>query len=447
MQNARGKTPHSALRIPHLGALLLAAIALGAGWLAYQASIPFHLRRLDVVKEGMLYRSGQPTAAGIAHLADQRVTTVVSLRREDAPLRFGLCDVLEDNGPRESIFVNRIGARHQHWPMGRTAFWPFFSGKQFEQFFKLIDDPANFPLAVHCIGGRHRTGTFVALYRMEYDRWDVERTMREMYSFEFGAPVPVQEHNLRTYLPRPLPSPEQWTSLLAALGHLLGQPADYATFVRRLRGARGNATVEAALTAYLEDARPFALCLAPRVIDTPDDPCAPLACDLAAACLCEPDAPAVDWAIAAAFVADFGDPGQQQALLNILENKPRRGPPSARYQAVVRGVTNRYTSNRIAFLKPLLLDERARAEPEAVLEIAGRRRRSRYCDTAVARLCTILDLYCVMGPGSWDECGAQFIAWFDQHPAGSRPVRLDQSAIDLPRPRDAGVEDRDDFRR
>jgi protein tyrosine/serine phosphatase len=66
--------------------------------------------------------------------------------------------------------------------MGAEAFWPWFSPEQFEAFFELMDDPTNFPVAVHCIGGRHRTGTFVALYRLEYQRWNVEDAQREMYA-------------------------------------------------------------------------------------------------------------------------------------------------------------------------------------------------------------------------------------------------------------------------
>ena len=62
--------------------------------------------------------------------------------------------------------------------MGKEWCWPWFTPWQFDEFFKLLDDPANLPLAVHCMGGRHRTGTFSALYRLEYDGWPIERVTR-----------------------------------------------------------------------------------------------------------------------------------------------------------------------------------------------------------------------------------------------------------------------------
>jgi hypothetical protein len=470
-------------------------VALAACWIGHRASLRFHLRRFAVVSEGVLYRSAQPTAGGIVRLVDPLgVKTLVCLRREDGLLRRGLLDFGEHGGFPESIFATRAGVRHLHWPMGGEEYWPFFSGQQFEAFFRLMDDPANFPVAVHCIGGRHRTGTFVALYRMEYDRWDVERTMREMYSFDFGHPIPVQEHNLRTYVPRPLPAPAQWAELSAALGGLVGQPEDYATLMRRLRAVRSQRSgdrkadagckmrdagcrmqepalrtlraaptyqnlascilhpasphgqVDAALQSYVRQGRPFALCLLQRLIDTRDDPLSPLACRQALSCLQRPDAAVEDWASAAALLADFGNSGQQQALLNILENESRKAAPSPRYRAAVRGVTNRYTPNRVAFLKPLLSDERLRVEPEAVQEVDGGRERYRYCDTAVAHLCTILDLYGVVAPSMWEECRQRFIAWFEQHPQAALPVRLGQSAVELGSSRHARDEDRDDYR-
>jgi hypothetical protein len=281
---------------------------------------------------------------------------------------------------------------------------------------------------------------------MEYDRWDVETALREMYAFDFGHPIPIQEHNLRTYLPRPLPDEAQWRELASAFAQFFEEVGDYAALVRRMRAARGNADLEKAIDRYLRDARPFALGLAHRLIDTPADPLAPPVCRHAIKSLGQSDVEEAG-SIAAALIADFGDAEQQQALLNLLESEPRDRAPSLRYQAAVRGVTNRYTPNRIAFLKPLLADERLRVEAEAAQDVEGRRETYRYCDTAVARLCTILDLYPVYGPSLWEQSRQQFIAWFREHPQAAQPVRLGQSAVALDHMPHAAVEDRDDYRR
>ncbi len=422
----------------------------------------FHLKRFAVVEEGVLYRSAQPTQRGLKVLIDRfSVRTIACLRRENAPIRRNLLDIDEPSGADEDEAVTELGAQHLHWPMGGEAHWPWFSPEQFQSFFELMDDPANLPVAVHCIGGRHRTGTFVALYRMEYQGWSADEALREMHSFEFGPPVPVQEHNLRTYFPRPQPTADEWTAGVRAVGvralacvtsgHESEQakawtPADYPALVRSLRQARSQPAVEQMLNDYVASGRPFALCLAARLIDAPSDPLAAPACRQAVSCLRRDDAASRDWAMAAALVADFGDPDQQAELLALLSNEPHDGPPSPRYQAIVRGVTNAYTDNRLAFLRPILDDVRPRIEPEAVHLLGDRLVPYRYCDTAVARLCAIVNRYGVLGPSVWDESRRHFLQWFAEHPKACRPCRLGERQPSLSREPAESVQDRDDYR-
>jgi protein tyrosine/serine phosphatase len=55
------------------------------------------------------------------------------------------------------------------------------------EFMSLVGDPANQPVYVHCIGGRHRTGVMTAIYRMTVDGWNAARAFSEMQQFKFGA--------------------------------------------------------------------------------------------------------------------------------------------------------------------------------------------------------------------------------------------------------------------
>lgn len=58
--------------------------------------------------------------------------------------------------------------------------------KQVAQFLKLVDDPANQPVFVHCHGGRHRTGVMTAIYRFTHDSWSADRAFTEMKHYDFG---------------------------------------------------------------------------------------------------------------------------------------------------------------------------------------------------------------------------------------------------------------------
>ena len=133
-----------------------------------------------------------------------------------------------------------------------------------------------------------------------------------MYSFQFGEKTPLQEYNLRTFLPRRRPTTAQWSELQKMWSAALGGESfsDYADLVRRLRRARRDAdqrgAVQELLTRGLEKDELFALCLAARCIDEPDDPLASSATEAAVRCLQKLDASENDWSMAAALIADFG---------------------------------------------------------------------------------------------------------------------------------------------
>ncbi|HEV3021877.1 MAG TPA: hypothetical protein VGX76_05400, partial [Pirellulales bacterium] len=144
-------------------------------------------------------------------------------------------------------------------------------------------------------------------------------------------------------------------------------------------------------------------------------------CHAAAAYLERTDAQAADGSAAAALTADFGDPQQQGRLLELLADAELPRTSHERFDALVDGVTNRYTSNRIAFLRPLLEQEAFHARPGA--------QQYRYCDTAVARLSTIIDrnlpdLTLAPGIAGWELARQLARDWFAGQPAEARLTRL-----------------------
>ncbi len=399
-----------------LSGLVLCALAWTWFWLG-------HLKRFQEVRPGVFYRSAQPSELGMQVLIKHYgVRTVVSLQLFDVRLHRGLVDVSKPDGPRESQYVTALGARPVQWPMGEEACWPWVTPWQFEQFFRLMDEPANWPVAVHCQGGRHRTGTLAALFRMEYDRWPADRALAEMYDFDFGMPVAIQEYNLRTYWPRPRPDGVEWKALTAWWTRLAKPlPADYEELVRRLRCDGPQGPVRTEFASYLERNGAFALPLACRVIDGPDDPLAALAARRAAECLLQRGLPSSTYYAAASLVADFGSAEQQAQLLELLSDPDYRQASRLRFEYVVRGLTNRYTPNRIAFLRPLLEIDAHHVGPGV--------RQARYCDTAVARLSCILDRNFLVGTSAqrgqaWDEACRAARSWYEEDAGRSRPSTL-----------------------
>jgi hypothetical protein len=172
------------------------------------------------------------------------------------------------------------------------------------------------------------------------------------------------------------------------------------------------------MEAYLNTNQPFALPLAARLIDSPDDPMAATATRQARRVLHEDNAAATDWAIAAALIADFGTPEEQAELLALIAAEPRDAPVSPRYAAMAAGVMNRYTRNRLPYLRPIVEDTRPWPESGA--------RGARFCDVALARMTGIVDVvfYAHQGNNGWDSGRHLALAWFEQHSDATQPSQL-----------------------
>jgi tyrosine-protein phosphatase SIW14 len=114
------------------------------------------------------YRGAQPNARGFAELASLGVRTVIDLTSED-------------HGD-EKLLVEHSGMKFYRIPLTTSA-WPSQSATTL--FLKLVNDPANQPVFVHCQGGRHRTGVMTAVYRMTHDSWTADQAVAEMKQYRF----------------------------------------------------------------------------------------------------------------------------------------------------------------------------------------------------------------------------------------------------------------------
>jgi protein tyrosine phosphatase (PTP) superfamily phosphohydrolase (DUF442 family) len=138
------------------------------------------------------FRGAQPKARDYADLSAMGIKTVIDLQKD---------------GPSdEPGLVRRAGMQFYRIPM-TTSVAP--TEAQIAQFFKIVNDPANQPVFVHCAGGRHRTGTMTALLRMTQDGWNADRAYSEMKRFHFEGFLdhPVLRRFVYAYKPVPVTAP------------------------------------------------------------------------------------------------------------------------------------------------------------------------------------------------------------------------------------------------
>jgi tyrosine-protein phosphatase SIW14 len=115
------------------------------------------------------YRGGQPDTRDYPELAAMGVRTVIDLTRGG-----------RDDEPQ---LVRQSGMKFYRIPL-TTSDRP--SEAAVSRFLSLVNDPDNWPVFVHCQGGRHRTGAMTAVYRMTHDAWTADHAYQEMkrYGFE-----------------------------------------------------------------------------------------------------------------------------------------------------------------------------------------------------------------------------------------------------------------------
>ncbi len=155
-----------------LSLALAAALAL-AGAAASVASDGKKIANTPVENFGKVddhyYRGGQPDAEGFARLKRLGIKTVIDLRK--------------DSVAAEPEQVRSLGMQYFNIPMraSRPA-----TPEQVDQFLKLVNDPRNWPVYVHCKGGRHRTGALTAAYRITHDGWTADQAWEEMKKYDFN---------------------------------------------------------------------------------------------------------------------------------------------------------------------------------------------------------------------------------------------------------------------
>lgn len=179
--------------------LLLVRLAVIVGLIVGPVLFASHqqkqLKNFRVVRDGVLYRSGQMTEEGLKRAVhDYGIRTVISLRYARVP-----GETPPDS--KEETLCQKLDLRYERI-LPRP--WDAESGKNGrarqggQQFVELMNDPANYPVLIHCFAGTHRTGAYCAVYRMEFEGWSNEEAIEELKSL--GYEHIAEENDIFDYL-------------------------------------------------------------------------------------------------------------------------------------------------------------------------------------------------------------------------------------------------------
>jgi len=115
------------------------------------------------------YRGSQPSAIQMEQLRRLGIKTIIDLRKDKVE---GAAD-----------WASRAGLQYFNISMTPSK---AATEAQTDHFLSLVKDPANWPVYVHCKGGRHRTGALTAVYRITHDGWTAEQAFDEMEKYDFN---------------------------------------------------------------------------------------------------------------------------------------------------------------------------------------------------------------------------------------------------------------------
>jgi tyrosine-protein phosphatase SIW14 len=134
-----------------------------------------------------VYRGGQPTNAGFTSLAALGVKTIIDLRPPG-----------EHSTPAEARTVEAAGMHYINVPMSGVA-TP--ANADISKVLALLDGSTDGPVFVHCRRGADRTGTVIACYRIEHDRWANEKALNEAKSLGMRWTELLMKHYIMNFNP------------------------------------------------------------------------------------------------------------------------------------------------------------------------------------------------------------------------------------------------------
>jgi protein tyrosine/serine phosphatase len=126
-----------------------------------------------------LYRSGQPTQAGVAKIKSLGIKTILKLNDDD---------------PQEADWAASDGVTLEPMLLSNEGS-PTYD--QIDAALAFINDAANQPVLVHCHLGHDRTGAVIGAYRVAVQGWSVAQAASEAISMGYSDP---KFQNITTYL-------------------------------------------------------------------------------------------------------------------------------------------------------------------------------------------------------------------------------------------------------
>lgn len=167
--------------------IVLGVVLIGVGKYVYDMNINHNF---ETITEGKVYKSGVIPPDEIKdYVQKYHIKSIVDLRFPGTADLVNNPEIPEELTAEKEAVAKIPGVNYFNNGSDQVP-----NQKNLDTFFKIMDNPDNYPVLIHCYHGVGRAEMYSALYRIEYEGFTNEqarqgvRTMIKFSSFDDGTP-------------------------------------------------------------------------------------------------------------------------------------------------------------------------------------------------------------------------------------------------------------------
>ena len=177
-----------------IGILLFVLLLVFGGKYVYDMNINHNL---ETITEGKVYKSGViPPDELETYIKKYKIKSIVDLRFPGTGDDVNNPENVAELEAEKSAVAKINGVNYFNDGSDQVP-----TKENLVLFYKIMDNPANYPVLIHCYHGVGRAELYSAVYRIEYENWDKDeartstRFLTKWSSFDLGKPKGDFLHN------------------------------------------------------------------------------------------------------------------------------------------------------------------------------------------------------------------------------------------------------------